>query len=178
MGLRLAKTGQLLIGDSIWAAETEKTVVLAQGGPWPKGRYTLAGIPVVKQLDTILIDGVVDNEDYTIVIGGQTFTIDSGAGASAGSIRTALRAAIDGVSGLAVTADNGAASIDITALAAGTGFSLSETTSGGGATMSISAQTFEGAALNQFGLVDQQSGAMVLRAPAAFTGCLPIMVAA
>lgn len=177
MGLRIARTGQLLIGDVEFNNESEKVVVFDQGGAWRKGRYVLAGIPVVRQLDTIQIDGVVDSEDYTITIGGQAFTINSGIGATAGSIRTALRAAIDGVSALAVSADNGGDSIDLTALEAGTGFSLAVSATGAGS-LAITAQTFDGAALSQFGVIDQRSGEAVIRTPAAFTGKLPVMVAA
>lgn len=84
--------------------------------------YSIVGIPLGRQRDTVTIDTAANNEDYTITIKGRPFTVDSGGAATVTTIRDALlallTAPIQTQLGI-VAASSGADSITIDALTPG-----------------------------------------------------------
>jgi hypothetical protein len=89
---------------------------------------------------TVTVDGVANNEDYTITLDGVDFTFTSDGTATATEIRDGLQALIiAGGYAASEVVDNAADALDF-AFASHAGADLRESTSGGGATMAISAE--------------------------------------
>ena len=87
MVLKVAKTGQMLIGDAVFAAQQDVDVPLPTGGPWVAGRYTVAGLAVTAEITTIIIDTAANTETYSCTIRGVTFTFTSDGSATLLEIR-------------------------------------------------------------------------------------------
>jgi hypothetical protein len=174
MALKVALTGKLLVGDAVFTAQQDVAVDLLQGGGWKPGEYTVAGLPVVAEITTFKIDVAALNEDYSVTIRGQTFTVDSGGAPTVTTIRDALKALIDASSLDVTTADVAADSCSVLSNVAGEGLKLSvlaETA----INMSIDVRDSVPSAL---GVISRDSGQFTLRNPAAITARFGVMVAA
>lgn len=120
----------------------------------------------VAQVSTITIADFTDNTDYTVTINGIPVTIDSGAGSSVASIRTALLAALNAdvnVARYVTFAAGGAGVIVVTGITAGQSFTIvtdDESTGDMSVALTTAASTGtigfgKGVALNGFGYVKQ-----------------------
>jgi hypothetical protein len=176
MALKIARTGQLLIGDAEFSAQQEVDVSLPTGGPWVPGQYTVAGLPIVAAIDTVQILNATLNEDYTVIIRGRAFTINSGGAPTVTTIRDALKAAIDAAAAsLGVTTANvGADALSVQANIPGVGLFLSATAD----TPSDVTVSALDSVPSQLGVTDRSSGRFTLRNPAAITAKVGVMVAA
>jgi len=89
---------------------------------------------------TLTVDGVANSQVYTVTIDGTAFAFTSDSTATATEIRDGLQALIiAGGYTAAEVVDNGSDALDF-AFASHAGADLRETTSGGGATMALSAE--------------------------------------
>lgn len=173
MALRVALTGQLLVGTVQFSAAQDVEVPLPTGGPWKPSRYAVAGLPVTKALDTVQIVGAAAAEDYSVTIRGKTFTYTAGGAPTVTTIRDGLKALVD-AGGLDITtADVGADS-----------FSNESNVPGELLNTSVTADTPANIAASYssspavLGVIGKESAKVTLRNPTAVTMDLGMVVAA
>jgi hypothetical protein len=172
MGLKTALTGKMLIGTADFAAAQDATVQMNSGGGWKAGDYAVPGMTIAKQIDTVQIAAAHDDEDYTVTIRGIDYTIDSGAGATVGSIRDALKAAVDAGTATVTTADVGADAFSIEADVPGEGLGTA-VTADTPADITISAAGLVPSAL---GIINLSNAEFTIRSPTAITAKVSVLV--
>lgn len=173
MTTKAALQGKTLRGKIDFAAATSGELLLDNLGAWTADNdgYQVAVSILRRQFWNVLVAVVADSTDYTINANGQGYTITSGIGATATTIRDQLIAKVD--AGLPANGVD-AAIVDASNL------SLLGTRGGDDLAVTVSANltaTFAMEALPNFG-VFKEDGKVVVRTAAAFTGSFDVIAQA
>lgn len=153
-------------------------VIEGVGGGLAPGDYSVVGLPLVRVFDTVLIAGATDNENYTMIIKGRPFTVDSGVAATVTTIRDALfallTAPIQASLGI-IAATSGADSITLLTLTAGDALNT-QVTADTPANISLTEGMDDNGGATPVGIAAKLSGQIDIRASAAITASFELAV--
>lgn len=176
MTIAIALTGALQRASIPFANVQEVNVQLLGNGPMGPNDYTVGGVPIVAELNTVTI-AVAAVQTYSVVIRGRTYSHLAGALESAGDIRDALKTLVDADAAALgiVTANVGGTAFSVASLVPGVRLAMSVTASVTPANITL-ALGLATAAVLPFAIVAKEAGRFLVRATAAITANLELLI--
>jgi hypothetical protein len=176
MAFQIALTGKQQRSKVRFSAQQQLEVELAANGPLGVDDYSVAGMPIVAERNVVLI-AVAAAQTYTVVIKGRSFAFVATGLDTVTTIRDGLDALIGAAAaalGISIT-DSGVDSSIIQSLTPGVRLAMSVTASVTPAniTLTLGMSTLTAIPL---GIVAKEPGRFLLRAPAALTMDLDLVV--